>query len=298
MISSEQKTIAEHTPVMVSEAVSNLVTDPNGIYIDGTIGLGGHAKAILNSLNNTGKLIGLDRDNGALKISRNNLISHGPNVELRHSSYSQIDKILNELGLNRISGILLDLGLSSAQLADTQRGFSYDSSGDLDMRFDEQSGISVADYLESHNEEEIADTIWNFGEDRYSRKIARNIKQSSNLQTVDDLCEAIRRSTPPKNRNRSFARVFQALRIVVNEELQHLNTFLQKFIQLLTIGGRIVIISYHSLEDRLVKVTFKRYNEENKLNILTKKPLIASPSEVESNSRAKSAKMRIGERIA
>lgn len=298
MMNLPQKAISVHKPVMVSEVVSNLITDPNGIYIDGTVGLGGHALEILKMLGKNGRFIGIDRDQNALKIAQDNLTHYLPRINFINDSYAHCDEILKRLSYKNTTGILLDLGLSSAQLSDKQRGFSYDGSGALDMRFDQDSGISAADFIKSHSEEEISDILWNFGEERFSRKIAHNIKYSQGMKTTKDLCEAIRKSTPPKNRNRSFARVFQALRIAVNDELQHLNNFLGKLHHLLSFGGRIVIISYHSLEDRLVKYSFKKLKEESKLDILTKKPLTASSLEVELNSRSKSAKMRVGERIA
>ena len=298
MTTSPAKTISEHKPVMVSEVVSNLITDPNGIYIDGTVGLGGHAKEVLQLLNKDGHLIGIDRDEEALKIAELKLKQFNPQYTLFNKSYSESDIILNESGHRNVSGILLDLGLSSAQLNDRERGFTYTGDGSLDMRFDQNSGITAAELLSTTSEEEIANIIWEFGEERYSRKIAYNIKRSPSMHTVGDLCEAIRKSTPPNKRNRSFARVFQSLRIAANEELNHLKIFLEKLLNLLSIGGRIVIISYHSLEDRMVKLAFKQFKADNQFSILTKKPLIASQEEVVLNSRAKSAKMRVGERIS
>lgn len=293
----QSNTISVHKPVMVSEVMSNLIKDSNGIYIDGTVGLGGHAKEILSLLSKEGHLIGVDRDKYALEQANKYLKDYGAQVDLVQNSFSNIDQILVKMNIKEVNGILLDLGLSSAQLADRNRGFSFSEDGELDMRFDIDSGLPVKDFIKSVSENELADIIWNFGEERHSRRIAQNIKAAQKMETVNDLREAIRRSTPPNNRNKSFARVFQSLRIVVNDELQHLGLFLDKFIRFLKPGGHIVIISYHSLEDRLVKFTFKRYRSEALLSILTKKPLIPSDSEIELNSRSRSAKMRIGERI-
>lgn len=298
MTTAMSKAIPVHQPVMVSEALSFLITAKNGIYVDGTVGLGGHASEILKQLDKYGKLIGIDRDSDALNVAQSTLEKYESNIELINQSYSNTDIILKELGHKYANGILLDLGLSSAQLDDENRGFSYNTDGQLDMRFDQNSAITAADFLNTSSESEISDIIWNFGEERYSRKIAHNIKNAEFMETIGDLREAIRKSTPPKNRNRSFARVFQALRIAVNDELNHLIIFLEKLIELIAVGGRIVIISYHSLEDRLVKRTFKKLKTEGKLNILTKKPLTATPLEVKMNNRSKSAKMRAGERIA
>lgn len=289
--------IPEHQPVMVSEALSYLITDPKGIYVDGTVGLGGHSKAILSLLNKNGHLIGIDRDAKALSVAKENLASISTNFSLYNHSYTNTDTIIKEFGAQTVSGILLDLGLSSAQLNDQNRGFTYNGDGVLDMRFNQQSGITAEQILASKTEAEIADFIRLYSDERYAKKIAYNIKRAEKMVTVDDLREAIRLSTPPNKRNRTFARVFQAIRIMVNDELDHLRIFLDNFINLLSIGGRIVIISYHSLEDRLVKVAFKKLKAENKFSILTKRPLIAASDEIASNSRSKSAKFRAGERV-
>lgn len=289
--------IPEHQPVMVSEVLSYLITDPKGIYVDGTVGLGGHSKAILSLLNKNGHLIGIDRDDKALSVAKENLASISTNFSLYNHSYTNTDTIIKEFGAQTVSGILLDLGLSSAQLNDQNRGFTYNGDGALDMRFNQQSGITAEQILASKTETEIADFIWQYSDERYAKKIAYNIKRANRMVTVDDLREAIRLSTPPNKRNRTFARVFQAIRIMVNDELDHLRIFLDNFINLLSIGGRIVIISYHSLEDRLVKVAFKKLKAEDQFAILTKRPLIAASDEIASNSRSKSAKFRAGERV-
>lgn len=289
--------IPEHQPVMVSEVLSYLITDPKGIYVDGTVGLGGHSKAILSLLNKNGHLIGIDRDAKALSVAKENLASISTNFSLYNHSYTNTDTIIKEFGAQTVSGILLDLGLSSAQLNDQNRGFTYNGNGALDMRFDQLSGITAEQILASKTETEIADFIWQYSDERYAKKIAYNIKRANRMVTVDDLREAIRLSTPPNKRNRTFARVFQAIRIMVNDELDQLRIFLDKFFNLLSIGGRIVIISYHSLEDRLVKVAFKKLKAEDQFAILTKRPLITASDEIASNSRSKSAKFRAGERV-
>ena len=290
-------TILEHRPVMVSEVISHLMTDPNGIYIDGTIGLGGHSKSIFSSLNKNGHLIGIDRDVTALALTKDVLSPLGTNFSLINRSYSEIDLIIKEFGTKSVNGILLDLGLSSAQLNDQSRGFTFTGNGALDMRFDQNFGETAEDILQYKTEAEIADFIRMYSEERFAKKIAFNIKRAGKMSTVDDIREAVRLSTPPNNRNRSFARVFQAIRIMVNDELNQLSIFLDKFINLLCVGGRIVILSYHSLEDRLVKVAFKKLKYEDQLSILTKRPLIATDDELAENSRSKSAKLRAGERV-
>ena len=298
MTSDGRKTILEHKPVMVSEVMSHLVTDPNGIYIDGTIGLGGHSKTILSSLNKGGHLIGIDRDGEALDIAEKNLKLIGNNYSTFNQSYAETDLIEKKYGLQTISGILLDLGLSSAQLNNQARGFTFNGSGSLDMRFNTQSGNTAEQILSSKTESEIADFIYKYSDERYSRKIAYNIKRAESMVTVEDLREAIRLSTPPNKRNRTFARVFQAIRIVVNDELKQLDNFLDKFFNLLCSGGRIVIISYHSLEDRLVKLAFKKLKTEGQFTILTKRPIIPTDEEIVENGRSRSAKLRVGERIS
>lgn len=297
MISDGRIAIQEHKPVMVSEVMSHLVTDPNGIYIDGTIGLGGHSKIILSSLSTDGHLIGIDRDREALDIAEKNLNLIGNNFSLFNQTYAETDLVEKKYGSQTIRGILLDLGLSSAQLSDQARGFTFNGSGSLDMRFNTQSGNTAEQILSSKTESEIADFIYKYSEERYSRKIAYNIKRSERMSTVEDLREAIRISTPPNKRNRTFARVFQAIRIVVNDELKQLDNFLGNFSNLLCNGGRIVIISYHSLEDRLVKLAFKKLKTEGHLSILTKRPLIPTDNEIGENSRSRSAKLRSGEII-
>jgi 16S rRNA (cytosine1402-N4)-methyltransferase len=298
MTTGGTSTILEHIPVMISEVMSHLITNPSGIYIDGTIGLGGHSKTILSSLNKDGHLIGIDRDDRALSVAEKNLARVSTNFSLYNRSYTDADIIIKEFGVQTVNGILLDLGLSSAQLNDQNRGFTFNGDGALDMRFNKQSGKTAEQILSSKTETEIADYIYLYSEERYSRKIAYNIKRAEKMVTVDDLREAIRLSTPPNKRNRTFARVFQAIRIIVNDELNQLDIFLDKFLNLLSVGGRIVIISYHSLEDRLVKLAFKNLKMEGQLSILTKRPLIATNDEVTENSRSKSAKLRAGERIS
>lgn len=296
----EQSTQSSHIPVMVPEVLDWLAIRPDGVYVDGTLGGGGHAREILSRLSSGGRLIGLDRDPAALETARRTFPSEPSNLSLYHASYDTLEAILREEGLSVVNGILLDLGLSSLQLNDAQRGFSFQSEGTLDMRFDpdDSSSSTVAQFISHSSESILADTIFEFGEDRYARRIARAIKRSESMETVQDLKEAIRRSTPPAQRNRSFARVFQALRIVVNSELDCLNRFLSLFPQWLAPGGRIVILSYHSLEDRLVKHTFKDYRQHGLLNILTKKPVTAPESEVAENRRAASAKLRAAEKVS
>ena len=294
----KQDSEPQHIPVMVSEVLSYLNICPDGIYFDGTIGLGGHTKHILSHLNKKGTLIGIDRDGEALEICRTNLQNFSSSILLLQTSFEIISDILNQQKIPTVNGILLDLGLSSFQLDSNNRGFSFAKPGPLDMRFDSSYSRTVSDLIQDSSTEELALIIRDFGEERHAKRIAKTMKKGKPIRTVEDLVEVIRRTTPPAHRNRTFARVFQAFRIAVNQELDRLKTFLNNSIDCLTVGGRIVIISYHSLEDRLVKHAFKNLSLNNRLSIHTKKPLTPSEDECFVNRRSKSAKLRSGERIS
>ena len=287
-----QEKLNAHVPVMSTETIKYLNPKSDGIYIDGTIGAGGHANQILSMLSPKGKLIGIDRDEEALKICEKRFSSFKNLVSLHHTSYDNIKKILDELGIQKVDGMLLDLGLSSLQLNSESRGFSFKKNGRIDMRFDKNQDTTAADLIKSLSESELADIIFQFGEERRSRRISKAIKQSPKLLTTNDIKEAIRKSTPPHHRNKTLARVFQAIRIAVNDEIDKLIQFLKVFINYLNIGGRLVIISYHSLEDRLVKKTFRSLKEEKKVILLTKKPLTPLKSEINENNKSRSAKFR------
>ena len=287
-----QEKLNAHVPVMSTETIKYLNPKSDGIYIDGTIGAGGHANQILSMLSPKGKLIGIDRDEEALKICEKRFSSFKNLVSLHHTSYDNIKKILDELGIQKVDGMLLDLGLSSLQLNSESRGFSFKKNGRIDMRFDKNQDTTAADLINSLSESELADIIFQFGEERRSRRISKAIKQSPKLLTTNDIKEAIRKSTPPHHRNKTLARVFQAIRIAVNDEIDKLIQFLKVFINYLNIGGRLVIISYHSLEDRLVKKTFRSLKEEKKVILLTKKPLTPHKSEINENNKSRSAKFR------
>ena len=286
-----------HTPVMISEVIKNLNLQPDGIYLDGTIGAGGHATEILAQLSKKGRLIGLDRDAEALDICNKRFGASALPINTFKYSYDNFPKVIDRLGFSKLNGILLDLGLSSIQLNSDKRGFSYNSHGALDMRFDNKQTLTAADLINQSSEEELANIIFEFGEERYSRKIAKSIKSTKNILTALDLKEAIRRATPPHKRNKTLARVFQAIRIAVNSELEKLKIFLNIFFDYLTVGGRIIIMSYHSIEDRMVKHAFRSLKESGELNILTKKPITPSAGELISNNRSRSAKLRVAERL-
>ena len=289
--------LANHIPVMSNEILSYLNIESDGVYIDGTIGPGGHATPIINNLGKHGKLIGIDRDEEALTICRKNFSNSSALLSLHHSSYNKLDTILSKEGVSRVNGVILDLGLSSNQLKAKQRGFSYRSDGDLDMRFDFSSGEKASDIIKNNNIDKLTKIFQIYGEERFSYRIARSIKEMKEMKSVNHLREAIRRCTPPKNRDRIFARIFQALRIVVNKELEILQDFLLKFADFLSPNGTIAIISYHSLEDRLVKHQYKHLSNISSLKILTKKPLRPTEIEITTNKRSKSAKLRVAEKI-
>ena len=292
-----QDSALTHVPVMSSEVLTYLDIKSNGVYIDGTIGPGGHAIQILNNLGKHGKLIGIDRDEDVLKICKNNCSSSSSLLSLFHSSYNKINTILTKEKISSVDGIILDLGLSSNQLNSRSRGFSYRSEGNLDMRFDFTQGKKASDIIKSNNIEKLTKIFKKYGEERFSYRIARSIKGMKEMKTVNHLQEAIRRCTPPKNRDRILARIFQSLRIIVNDELEILQDFLLKFVDYLSPNGKIVIISYHSLEDRLVKHQFKHLSNNGLLKILTKKPIRSSEKEINNNRRSKNAKLRAAEKV-
>ena len=295
--STSQEKHPLHLPVMLSEVLEYLDLQENGVYIDGTVGAGGHAKSILGNPSSSRKVIGLDRDAEALEICNKQFGASANLITTRRTSYHQFPTVLNELGIDAVNGILLDLGLSSMQLNSQSRGFAFESDGNLDMRFNKDSGETATDLINHSTEEELANIIFHFGEERHSRKIAYNIKTMKKMNAVADLKEAVRRSTPPHKRKKSLARVFQALRIAVNSELEKLELFLNSFIDYLAINGRVVIISYHSIEDRMVKHAFRALKNNQRLKPLNKKPIIPTIKEQEYNPRSRSAKLRAAERV-
>ena len=298
MIQGRQSGTQVHVPVLPKEVIFYLNISTDGIYLDGTVGLGGHAALILDHLSPKGHLIGTDRDNEALLLCNKRLSGYPTPVSLFHNSYHNFNAILDELGIDQVNGFILDLGLSSLQMDSHVRGFSYSTDSDLDMRFDSSQEIKASGILNHLSENDLANVIFQYGEERRSRAIAKSIVKMRPLTTVFDLVESIRRSTPPTHRDRTLARVFQAIRIKVNGELEKLENLLSTFRDRLVIGGRVAIISFHSLEDRLVKHSFKDLAKEGVLSILTKKPVIATNEEMAENRRSRSAKLRVAERIS
>jgi len=292
-ISSTQN---RHIPVMLMESLENLKIKKNGVYVDGTLGLGGHSELILQKIE-SGLLIGIDRDKDSISLAKKRLSSN-KNFKLFNDSYQNLKIILNELELKAVDGILLDLGLSSYQLEDNKRGFSHKYQSSLDMRFDKNSNDYTAENIIHQNElKELTKIFKEYGEERHAYKIAKKIKELKGEVDVLTITSVVDRVTPFKYRLKTYSRIFQALRIAANNELDHLSKFLDDFISLLNPGGRIVIISYHSIEDRIVKHKLKDLKHKKKIKLIYKKPLNPSTEEVGINKRARSAKMRVGEKI-
>ena len=290
------KSLPSHLPVLLNEVIEMLNIKPSDTFLDGTLGLAGHSSSVLSRLNKSGRLIGVDCDLKAIEYSKNQLSKYSNNFSLYHNTYENIDQILNSLKIKKVDAILLDLGLSSMQLDSPERGFSFNCQDDLDMRFNLQDNINALDLITFSSEKELADIIYKYGEERKSRIIAKSIKNRT-IKKVPDLVEAINKVTHPRLRRKTLTKVFQALRISVNNELWRLEKFINVFYKYLNVGGRIVIISFHSLEDRIVKHSFKDLYTRKELILINKKPIQASAEELSKNSRSRSAKMRVAEKI-
>jgi 16S rRNA (cytosine1402-N4)-methyltransferase len=303
-ISLENKENKGHIPVLVNEVLGWLVWKPNGLFLDCTLGLGGHSDAILERAGREARLIGCDRDAEVLEMSRARLHRWGARVHLVHAHYRDLWSHLEIIGEQPFDGILFDLGVSSVQLDDAQRGFSFQTEGPLDMRMDRTQTQTAADLVNKLSEQELADLFYRFGEERYSRRIARAIacvRTEFPLLTTSQLVEVVRRAVPRAYRHGRIhcaTRTFQALRIAVNCELDDLGASLTQAASRLSPGGRVCVIAFHSLEDRIVKQTFRHLASGMNpvLSLLTKKPVMASESECDSNPRARSAKLRVAER--
>lgn len=286
-----------HLSVMPSEILDAVFSINSRIVADGTFGGGGHSRLIVDRLPTDGRIIAIDRDPDV--STRYEADPIDPRIELFVGSYEQIDHAMRASEIEFVDAMILDLGLSSDQLADRDRGFSYTADGPLDLRFDNDNGPTAAEWLSRHSEKEIADAIYQFGEERFSRRIAKQIvlaaRSKSPVQTVDQLVDICRRCVP-RSKNHDIhpaTRTFQALRIVINDELGHLTRTLAKSPQWLRPGGVMAIISFHSLEDRIVKNAFR---EDDRWTIVTKKPLRPSDQEVAENPRSRSAKLRVATR--
>jgi 16S rRNA (cytosine1402-N4)-methyltransferase len=293
-------TEASHVPVLLKEAIDFLAVRRGGIYIDATVGLGGHSYEIAKRLGAPGHLIGLDKDPAALEIARRKLTAPAadwPKITLLHRSFAEIAKGVQP---GSIDGILADIGVSSLQLNDPARGFSFQAEGPLDMRMDPHNERTAEQVVNHLDERQLADVIYEFGEERRSRRIARAICRSRPIRTTAQLAEVISAAARPMKSERIHpaTRTFQALRIFVNRELDDLKALLAAAPRILNSGGRVVVISFHSLEDRIVKDAFREGgNQDMHYRILTKKPVTASEEEADRNPRARSAKLRAAERV-
>jgi 16S rRNA (cytosine1402-N4)-methyltransferase len=291
-----------HEPVMVAETVTLLAPSRGGLFVDCTVGLGGHARALLEA--GASRILGLDRDPDALQLAADALAGFGDRVELVHADYRDLARMLDERGLPGIDGALADLGVSSMQLDSEGRGFSFRRDDPLDMRMDRSQGPTVADLIATVDEESLANVIFQYGEERYSRRIARAIVAARRLdpiRTTIALAQVVRRAIPRRGYQRidPATRTFQALRIWVNRELEGLDRFLEAAVRRLHSGARLVVIAFHSLEDRIVKHTLRALQQRDALvQVLTKKPIVPRDEEVAANPRARSAKLRAAERIA
>ena len=292
-----------HQPVMTAEVLQQLQPEQGGLFVDCTVGLGGHARALLER--GATRLIGLDRDEDALAEAREVLMPWRDRVELVHADYRAIADVLEARRLEQIDGALADLGVSSLQLDAPGRGFSFQRDEPLDMRMDRSAGETAADLLARATERELADAIFQYGEERFSRRVARaiiNARRESPIVTTGRLASIVRRVIPRRRPGRidPATRTFQALRIWVNRELDGLDRFLEAAVRRLRGGARLVVITFHSLEDRIVKHTFRALERPNhvRVRVLTKKPLVPTNEEMDRNPRARSAKLRAAERVA
>jgi 16S rRNA (cytosine1402-N4)-methyltransferase len=294
---------AGHVPVMTAEVLRRLRPEHGGLFVDCTVGLGGHSRALLES--GAARVIGLDRDEDALAQARLALAAFADRVELVHADYREIEMVLDRRGIERVDGALADLGVSSMQLDTPGRGFSFQRDEPLDMRMDRTLPTTAATLIAGSTEEELADTIYAYGEERFSRRIARALvaaRREAPVDTTGRLASIVRRAVPTRGYSRidPATRTFQALRIWVNRELEGLDRFIESAVRRLRVGARLVVITFHSLEDRIVKHTMRALaqREDAVVEVLTKKPVVADDEEVRQNPRARSAKLRAAAKLA
>lgn len=308
--------IFEHKSVLLYETVDSLNIRPDGIYVDGTLGGGGHAFEVLKRLGPEGRLIGIDQDADAIRAATERLEQFKDKVTIVRSNYRNIREVLSDLGIEKVDGIYLDLGVSSYQLDTAERGFTYRENAPLDMRMDQRNEKTAADILNDYSEMELYRIIRDYGEDRFAKNIAKHIvkaREVQRIETTDQLVEIIKAAIPAKIRaegGHPAKRTFQAIRIELNHELEVLNDSIDTMIDLLKPGGRLSIITFHSLEDRIVKTRF-RTNEnpcicppdfpvcvcgkKSKGQVITRKPIVPTDDELEENKRSKSSKLRVFE---
>lgn len=304
-----------HIPVLFYETIENLITNRDGIYVDCTLGGGGHSEGILQQLGENGRLISIDQDEEAIKFSKKRLEKYSKKWSVVKNNFENIDVILYSLGVEKVDGILMDIGVSSTQLDDPTRGFSYRYDTKLDMRMNQEQSLTAYDVVNGYSEKDLTRIFFEYGEEKFSKKIAWNIikrREEKPIETTGELVEIIKKSYPPKSQKHPAKKVFQAIRIEVNRELEVLEKAIIKAFDSLKKGGRLAIITFHSLEDRMVKNMFKELstgckcpkeipicvcNEVAKGKIITRKPITSSDKELEYNNRAHSAKLRVIERL-
>ncbi len=290
-----------HIPVMVEEVMGYLQPLSGQIVLDCTVGNGGHASKIMNCIGSGGLLIGIDKDREILQIAKQNLAKVGGFFKLYPSNYTDVDAVLRLAGVDKVNGVLLDLGASSLQFDRAERGFSFSKEGLLDMRMDQSDGITARELIQRSSEQELAVTLKKYGEERWSRRVARAIvlaEKKGGIASTSQLSRVVESVVPRgKMRVHPATRVFQALRIAVNKELESLEAFLGVIHGYMAVGARIVVISFHSLEDRIVKDAFRERAHQGIFTLLTKKPLIPGDDEIGKNIRCRSAKLRAAERI-
>ena len=306
----------QHTSVLLEETIDGLAVKPDGIYVDATLGGGGHAFEVCSRLNGNGRFIGIDQDAAAIEAAGERLKDFGEKVTIIRSNYRELKSVLRSIGVEKVDGIVLDLGVSSYQLDTAERGFSYRADASLDMRMDQRQQTTAKDIVNTYSETELYRVIRDYGEDKFAKNIAKHIvmeREKNPIETTGQLNEVIRRAIPmkfQKNGGHPSKRTFQAIRIELNRELEVLRESLDEMIDMLNPGGRICIITFHSLEDRIVKSAFRK-NEDpctcpshfpvcvcgnvSKGKVITRKPILPGEEELENNSRSKSAKLRIFE---
>jgi 16S rRNA (cytosine1402-N4)-methyltransferase len=294
---------AAHVPVLTAEVLRQLRPERGGVFVDCTLGLGGHSLALLAA--GATRIIGLDRDNDALTEARATLAPFADRVDLVQADYRTLEDVLDRRSIQLVDGALADLGVSSMQFDSPGRGFSFQRDEPLDMRMDRTTGATAARLIAGSTEQELADTIYAYGEERFSRRIARALvaaRSESPIETTGRLASIVRRAVPSRGYSRidPATRTFQALRIWVNRELEGLDRFVEAAARRLRVGARLAIISFHSLEDRIVKHSLRAlaHGDAATLKVLTKKPLVADEDEVRNNPRARSAKLRAAEKVA
>ncbi|BDU50220.1 16S rRNA (cytosine(1402)-N(4))-methyltransferase RsmH [Haliovirga abyssi] len=304
-----------HIPVLYKEVIDNLVINKNGVFVDCTLGGGGHSEGILKNLSEKGHLIAMDQDEEAIKFSKERLEKFKDKISIYRDNFSNIDTVVYMAGYDKVDGILMDIGVSSKQLDDGERGFSYRYNAKLDMRMDKRQELTAYKVVNEYPEEKLVEILYKYGEERFAKRIAHFIiekRKEKPIETTFELSEVIKRGVKGKSKKHPSRKTFQAIRIEVNKELEVLEKTIDKSIDLLKKGGRLAIITFHSLEDRIVKEKFRNLENgctcppdfpicvcgfEPKVKVITRKPIIPNENEVEENFRAHSSKLRVVERV-